>query len=60
MLIIRLDGATGDVLMPIVREKKFPTLENLVKKWKLCHFGINCSYNSHWYCLRTIADWRGS
>ena len=31
-LIIGLDGATWDVLMPLIKEKKLPTLEKLVKK----------------------------
>lgn len=31
LLIIGLDGATWDVLMPMIEKKKLPTLENLVK-----------------------------
>jgi len=31
LLIIGLDGATWDVLMPLIEEKKLPTLEKLVK-----------------------------
>ncbi|WP_209475318.1 alkaline phosphatase family protein [Thermococcus stetteri] len=31
LLIIGLDGATWDVLMPLIEKKKLPTLEKLVK-----------------------------
>ncbi len=31
LLIIGLDGATWDVLMPLIKDKKLPTLEKLVK-----------------------------
>ena len=31
LLIIGLDGATWDVLMPLIKKKKLPTLEKLVK-----------------------------